>query len=215
MPKHKFVRSFVGEDDDYFKPSSAAAVAAPSRPVFEALFFGTYVPLHGIDVIIDAAELLASEQDFAITVIGNGQLFKLIRADAARRDVGNIVFIDHWVATAELITHIERAQVCLGIFGRTPKAARVIPYKVFDALAMGKPVITRDSPAARELLVDGESALLCEPEGQALARALLRLRDQPDLASRLGRNGYACYKQHGSPEAVGRVLADSLQQVAA
>ena len=212
IPRDKFEVSLVGEDDDQFRPR--ADTASP-RSAFEALFFGTYVPLHGIEVILDAAELLLPEAGIRITVIGNGQLFPQIREDAAARELMNIVFVDHWVTTTELVEYIGRAHVCLGIFGRTDKAARVIPYKVFDALAMRKPVVTRDSPAVRELLVHGESALLCEPEGGSLARSLLRLRDDPDLASTLADNGYACYRQHGCPEAVGRALVGSLQEVAA
>ena len=215
LPNDKFIRSFVGEDDDEFRPSDKATAATSSLPAFEALFFGTYVPLHGIEVIVDAAGLLSGERDISFTVIGNGQLFPSIREDAARRDISNIDFIDRWVTTQELIAYIERAQVCLGIFGHTPKAARVIPYKVFDALAMRRPVITRDSPAVRELLVHGESALLCEPEAQSLAASLLQLRNEPALASRLAHNGYQCYRQHGSPDAVGRALVDSLEGVAA
>jgi glycosyltransferase involved in cell wall biosynthesis len=214
LPRHKFVRSFVGEDDDEFRPCDLSA-PEPALPGFDVLFFGTYVPLHGIDVIVDAAHLLSQEKDINITVIGTGQLFPQIRQDAERREVNNIVFIDRWMGTDELIAHIESAHACLGIFGSTPKAGRVIPYKVFDALAMHKPVITRDSPAVRELLVHDESALLCAPEGQSLASALLRLRDEPDLASRLADNGYQCYRQHGSPEAVGRTLVNSLEAVAA
>ena len=215
LPPGKFRRSFVGEDDDQFNPAAGAAAAAASELTFEALFFGTYVPLHGIEVILDAAEQLLQEGNIHITVVGNGQLFPIIREDATRRGLANILFIDHWVATSELVEHIGRAHVCLGIFGRTDKAARVIPYKVFDALAMRKPVVTRDSPAVRELLVHGESALLCQPEGPSLARALLRLRDEPGLASRLAQNGYECYRQHGCPEAVGRAFVGSLQEVAA
>ena len=212
LPQDKFRVSLVGEDDDRFYP--AAAIASPLAG-FEALFFGTYVPLHGIEVILDAAEELRRETGISFTVIGNGQLFPQIRQDAAARQLTNIAFVDHWVTTAELVDYIGRARVCLGIFGRTDKAARVIPYKVFDALAMRKPVVTRDSPAVRELLVHGESALLCEPEGGSLARSLLRLRDDPDLASTLADNGYACYRQHGCPEAVGRALVGSLLEVAA
>ena len=87
----------------------------------------------------------------------------------------------------------------------------MIPYKVFDALAMAKPVITRDSPAARELLADGESAILCEPgSATSLRRAIVRLRDDVALRQSIAAGGFARYREKGSPRAIGQALTNRL-----
>ena len=85
---------------------------------------------------------------------------------------------------AELARLIGDSDICLGIFGAGEKTQRVIPNKVFDALACERPVITGDTPAARECLVDGEQAWLC-PTGdpEALADGRARARHGP------GRSG--------------------------
>ncbi len=66
----------------------------------------------------------------------------------------NIDFIPHWVPYEELPDYVSKADVCLGIFGDTEKAQRVIPTKAIDALALQKPLVTGDSQAARELLIN-------------------------------------------------------------
>ncbi len=208
LDRGKFQRSMVGNVFDRFAP---AAVEAERHPPIKVLFYGTYVPLHGIECIVEAADLLRDE-DFDFALIGRGQLYEGVRADAAQRRLKRVHFIDEWVNTEGLVEKMRGADVCLGIFGTTPKAARVIPYKVFGALALGRPLITRDSPAAREMLTDGESALLCEAgSGQALAAALRRLRDERGLAARLAAAGYARYRECGSAAAIGRDLLRNLE----
>ena len=95
-----------------------------------------------------------------------------------------------WVEYERLPGELHRAGCALGIFGDSAKAQRVIPNKAFQALACGTPLVTADTPAARELLVDGESALLVPPgDPEALAAALRRLAGDPELARRLARGG--------------------------
>ena len=203
---NKFRKSLVGNIFDRFPVKRGEGA---SSPFFRVLFFGTYVPLHGAECIIEAARALRKER-VEFTLIGQGQDYAAVRARAS--DLEHVRFVETWLSAEQLAEAMREADVCLGIFGTTPKAARVIPYKVFAALALGRPIITRDSPAIRELLVDEESALLCSPgDGQALAAALERLRTDVSLRERLGRNGHARYSTTASGEAIGRDLVRQLE----
>jgi glycosyltransferase involved in cell wall biosynthesis len=80
----------------------------------------------------------------------------------------------------------------------------VIPNKAFQALACGTPLVTSDTPAARELLRDGESALLVPPgDAPALAAAVRRLASDPELARGVGAGGLAAYREQASEEVLG------------
>ena len=84
-----------------------------------------------------------------------------------------------------LIEYIWRSDICLGIFGSSGKAGRVIPNKVFQVIACAKPIITRDSPAIRELLgPDMPGVYLINPgDAEALLAAVRRfMEERPDLA---------------------------------
>jgi len=92
----------------------------------------------------------------------------------------------------------------LGIFGTTAKAQRVIPNKAFQALACGVPLITADTPAAAELLTDGDSAVLVPPgDPAALAAAVRSLADDDELARRIGAGGRAAYERAASEAVLG------------
>jgi glycosyltransferase involved in cell wall biosynthesis len=110
---------------------------------------------------------------------------------------------------------LHRAGCALGIFGTTPKARRVIPNKAFQALACGTPLIASDTPAARELLVDGESALLVPPgDPAALTEAVRHLSDDPELARRLGAGGRASYQAQASEDVLGKRWRSIIERVA-
>ncbi len=104
----------------------------------------------------------------------------------------------------------------LGVFGTSAKADRVIPNKAFHALACGAPLVTAATRGARELLVDGESALLVPPgDAAALAAAVRRLASDPGLAARLASGGRAAYETHASEAVLGRRWRELLERLAA
>src|SRR5262249_58503259 len=79
------------------------------------------------------------------------------------------------------------AGVVLGVFDRGKKAGMVVPNKVWQAAAQGRPLVTRDSPALREVLEPGVHCVACPPgDPEALAGAICALLDDPRAAERLG-----------------------------
>ncbi len=180
---------FVGAEERVFVPGWA-----PQEP-FECLFVGKLIPLHGVDTVLAAARL-APELRFR--VVGSGQLDRLL-ADRPP-NVEHVPWVDYELLPGEL----HRASCALGVFGTSAKARRVIPNKAFQALACGTPLVTADTPAARELLRNHESALLVPPgDAKALAGALRRLAGDPALADALSAGGLAAYRAHASEEVLG------------
>ncbi len=196
----------VGAEEKVFYPRGTPP---KKKGALEVLFYGKFIPLHGIPYILEAAGLLPKE-DFHFTLIGQGQLRPPMEEKARRLGLSQVSFKD-WVPLEELPLHIERADVCLGIFDPGEKAGRVVPNKVYQALAMAKPVITGDSPAARSLL-EG-SVLFCpRGSGRALAQALRLFQEGgPNLWEELGRRGYEHFLQHFSSQRIGARMKEILQ----
>jgi glycosyltransferase involved in cell wall biosynthesis len=120
--------------------------------------------------------------------------------------------VPRFVSYEELNSQRRACHVSLGIFGTTEKAARVIPCKVYDALAVGRPVITADTPGARELLTDEANALLVPPgDPVALAAAISRISRDEDLRLGLSRAGHRTFREHASPDALGQRMLEVLR----
>ncbi len=180
---------FVGAEDRLFKPNWSP----PDR--FIALFVGKLIPLQGVETILSAARE-APEIDFRL--VGSGQLEGLLSSRPPN--------VEHepWIQYERLPAEIQRAGCSLGIFGTTGKAQRVIPNKAFQAIACAAPLVTADTPAARELLVDEESALLVAPgDAKALAHAVRRLAADSDLSRRIAAGGRAAYEREASETVLG------------
>jgi glycosyltransferase involved in cell wall biosynthesis len=90
----------------------------------------------------------------------------------------------------------------------------VIPNKAFQALACGTPLVTADTPAARELLTDDDTALLVPPgDPRALADALRRLAAEPDTAARIASAGHTVYRERASEAVLGRRWRSLLEKL--
>lgn len=181
---------FVGAEERLFRPDWQ-----PREP-FTTLFVGKLIPLQGVETILAAAR---AAPEIAFRTVGSGQLGPLLAERPA-----NVTHVP-WVEYERLPDEIRAAGCALGIFGTTAKAQRVIPNKAFQALACGTPLVTADTPAARELLEDGVSALLVPPgDPAALAEAVRRLAADAELARRIGAGGRAAYERQASEDVLGR-----------
>lgn len=189
LPSERVAVALVGAEEPLFRPGWH-----PPTP-FHVLFVGKLVPLHGLETILAAAPLLP---DVPVRVVGDGQLAHLLRHRPA-----NVEHVS-WLPYEELPEAYRAAGCALGIFGTSDKAARVIPNKVFQALACERPVITADTPAARELLTDGVDALLVPPgDPEALAEAIRRVATDETLAAGLAAAGRATYEARASEDVLG------------
>jgi glycosyltransferase involved in cell wall biosynthesis len=178
---------WVGAETEHFhaetirETTAAERVGSSGQSPLRVLFYGQFIPLHGIDTIVQAARLTRNEP-IEWQLIGKGQEAARIKAMLVEQPLSKVCW-DEWVDYSQLHQQIAAADVCLGIFGTSDKAASVIPNKVFQIVAMGRPLITRDSPAIREMLESTPPCVSLIPPSDAHAlavavRAFLQ-RDRP------------------------------------
>ncbi|MEM4282389.1 MAG: glycosyltransferase family 4 protein [Candidatus Woesearchaeota archaeon] len=209
LPKEKFKAILIGADDDIFVPMKRMQKSKK----FVVLFHGTFIPLQGIEHIIKAAKLLEKDEDILFELVGDGQTFSAARALANELKVKNVVFRG-MMQIQEIPKRISNADVCLGIFGTTPKAYRVIPNKFYEAIAMGKPVITADTPAIRRIFKNGENCLLCEAgSAHSLAKAVVLLKKNPLLRKKIANAAIAKFKKECSPKVIGQNLINCIKEM--
>jgi glycosyltransferase involved in cell wall biosynthesis len=109
---------YVGHDEDLFYPRAVPSTSAR----FVVFYYGSYLPLHGVEYIVRAAKLLESEPDIDFQLIGDGIMYPLARQLADELHLQRLTFQPP-VPYADLPAAIANASVCLGgPFGSNDKA---------------------------------------------------------------------------------------------
>ena len=195
----------VGFDEDYFYEFPYKG--GNSRT--EVLFFGSFLPLHGVDIIVRAARILM-KKPVRFTLVGRGQTYSMVREIAVGIPPDRIRFLEP-VPQDKLCELVASADIVLGIFGTTPKTELVVPNKVFQAMAAGRSVITADTAAVREIFTSGEH-LLTVPAGnpEALARAIELLRRDKVMRFRLGKDGGRYVRKMFNSVEIARIFLNAL-----
>jgi len=133
-----------------FSPVDPSPPKDPER--LRVLFYAQFTPMHGLDRVIAAAEL-AKNLPFDWRIIGRGQEGWRLEEWLERHRPDNVTWLE-WVPYEDLRDEIAASDVCLGVFGDSSKAVSSAPNKLFQVLAVGRGLVTRDTLAMREILGD-------------------------------------------------------------
>lgn len=208
LPSTKFRRIWIGANDNRFKP---VKISHSDDGLFRVIFFGSYAPVQGAEYIVRAAKILERER-VIFTFCGKGQEGPKARALAEELGLHNIVF--HGMLDGdELSRELAYSDVSLGNFGDTPMAPLVISNKVYEALAVGKAVITSDTPANREFFAEGEVVMIPLADPAALAKAILMLKNDPELRINVARSGHEKFLKFASSQVLGRELRGIIDEL--
>jgi glycosyltransferase involved in cell wall biosynthesis len=183
-------------------------------PPLVAQFIGTYIPFQGVDVILRAAHLLCADARVRFQLIGSGQTYTESSQLAESLELTNVNFVTGFMPLLQLLPYAAQSTISLGVFGNVEKTRYVVPNKVYDGLAMGRAVITAESPAVSQFFTPGKHLLTVPPgDAEALASAIRALLDAPDRIRALGEAGQRHVQEAFLPEHVGaqvRQIVESL-----
>ena len=205
---NKFKKLLIGTREVIYHPM----VKSAENNKFLVEFHGIFNTLQGVEFIIQAAKKLEQHADIRFVIIGNGKIKGKLLKLADDLKVNNIDFIEP-VSQKELALKIAEADVCLGIFGTSEKAKRVIPNKVYECVAMRKPVISADTPAIREFFTDNDLTLVKIADAEAIARAILKLKSDKELREKLASNAYGKLISNASTKILGFKFKEIIKEL--
>jgi len=173
---------------------------------------GKLIPPHGCATILHAAALLIAHP-IHFTLIGSVQDGPTVRRLVAGLGLSNVTLID-WVDYERLAGWYADSDICLGIFGDSDQANRVVPNKVYQALAVGRAVITRDSSAIREMFEVGEELWACRAgDPDDFSRQILKFASDGPMRHRIADAGHIAFCRSFDIGATARRIASRLESL--
>ena len=206
VAKEKCIQIYTGANDEIFRPLPNIQ----EREVFTVHFHGNFIPLQGVEYIVDAAYIL-KDHDITFQLIGSGgELFENIQGKVRDLGLKNIDMLGR-KPLKEVVEWINRAHVCLGVFGSTEKTKRVISNKIYECIATNKPLITSRTPATEELFTDREHVLFTNvADGKDIAEKIIILKNDSALRERIAKGGHELFTHNLTPK---RLVEKLLQEL--
>ena len=192
VPPEKITIVTNSADIEVFSPKSKCEWLRKAYGVDEKFvisYIGTHGMAHNLETLLEAAWQLRDEPRFHFFFVGEGAEKKELKRLRSHMRLRNITFVDRqprermpcWLATTDLhVVHLKD----------NPLFRTVIPSKIFESLAMAKPMVLCVDGEARRL-VEGLGAGVYSPpgDGPKLAQTIRRLAENPEWLTEMGQCG--------------------------
>src|SRR3989344_567879 len=210
VPEKKLRVLPIGADDRYYQYTPYTNLSKKINVVY----YGLYSPIHGVEYIIAAADILKTDPDIKFTMVGNrGHTFDVNLAKANELRFTNAKFY-YDLPLEKHPPLIQEADMFLGFLQKHPSVDRVIPNKIYQGLALGKVVLTADAPVVRSLFTHKKNMYFCIPGStDALVKAILELKNNPKLRQEIAENGHSLYQEKYTPRAVGKQMMAYISEI--
>jgi len=161
---------------------------------FTVLYVGSYIPLHGTEVIIEAARILQEqEEELFFLMIGQGPDHAKCKALAEKYDLKNIEF-KGFMTLEELNYYYNATDMNLGLFSTGERANSVVLNKTNDSFRVGKPHLTLETDAMKEAFSDNEDIFYTKDNfPETLASRIIEIKNDKPLLEKVGENALKSY----------------------
>jgi glycosyltransferase involved in cell wall biosynthesis len=166
---------------------------------FVCSYVGTIGMAHGLEVVLEAAKILKAKgrRDIAFCLVGDGASRERLQRLSQEWGLGDCVVFTGRQPREEIPYVLASTHACLIHLKRCALFSSVMPSKVFETMAMGRPIVMGVDGEAREIVLEARAGLPMEPDSPAsLVKNVEKLADDPQLAVQLGRTAREAVAMH-------------------
>ena len=176
---------------------------------FVAGYIGTHGMAHGLETLLDAAEIIQSKkdaEDVSILFLGNGAKKAELVASAQSRGLSNVIFLDS-TSKGDVTRYWSLLDVSIIHLRKTELFASVIPSKLFECMGMGIPVLHGVAGESAEIVLTEQVGEVFESDNPAqLVKLLLDLKINPSQIERYRKNGIEAARRYDRKHLAAKML---------
>jgi glycosyltransferase involved in cell wall biosynthesis len=206
-----------GVDLSFFSPNAAASDVAEELGLsrkFVVSYVGTHGVSHGLETVLEAAHILHNTPEVVFLFVGDGARRASLLRQRDEMELTNVIMLEQqpkvrmpgiWSATA----------VSLVLLRDQPLFRSVIPSKIFESMAMMKPIILGVRGESQGIIEASGAGISIQPESaRELAQAVRQLLRDPALRERMGRAGREWVEAHSDRNVLAQQFEDLLMTLA-
>ena len=180
---------------------------------FVVSYFGTHGMAHHLQTIFYAAHQLSGSRNIVFLMVGDGAERKALVQMRDKMALDNVVMLDQQ-PKSRMREFWALSDISLVLLKKSDLFKTVIPSKIFESLAMAKPIILGVEGESADLLRAAKAGICIEPEhADDLAARVLELSQNPEQCRQLGRNGCQYVMKHFDRTVLARKLASVIEAV--
>ncbi len=192
-----------GVDIDLFKPGNSQSALRSELGLNGhqvVSFVGGFQPWHGLDILVESFAMCLKEVPKAkLLLVGDGRAREEVEKSIKKFGVEANVIITGFVAQHRVPEYLAVSDLAVMPYPELPKELWFSPLKMYEYMSAGKAIVASSAGQIAEVIHDGENGILVEPGNkQDLARALIRLLQNPDERTRLGATARRQAVEHHS-----------------
>jgi glycosyltransferase involved in cell wall biosynthesis len=217
VPREKLVLLTNGVDTSEFQPAApqtelAAELGLDGRKVF--LYAGTLGLSQGLDTVLEAAKL-TRDPDVLYVLLGDGADKEALVAKAQAERIANVRFLPSQPKDS-MPGLLNLAYASLIPLRRLDLFKSALPSKMFESMAVGKPLVAALWGEGADLVSNARCGLVVEPENpEAMHDAVAKLVADPTAARTMGENGRHYVTEHFDRARIATRLRELLHETAA
>jgi glycosyltransferase involved in cell wall biosynthesis len=216
VPEERISIITNGADLEMYKPLSRHNEVSKEYGLdnkFVASYIGTHGMAHALGTVLKAGKVLENEKGILFVLVGDGAEREALLKEKDRMELDNVLMLPQQ-PKEKMPGFLAASDVSMILLKKNDLFKTVIPSKMFEAMAMERPLVIGVDGESRQIVEDGQCGIYIEPENhEELARVVLKLYHDRELLKTMGENGKSYVENNYNREILAKKYLNTLLDV--